>query len=450
MSTIAGERTVVRMSVPDAAMTRRPARAASVGQWHTQNGGEERAKASTGGGARRALAVDRPCPDGRRADHGTQNTANVLNYGMGYELQRYSPLKQINRQTVKRLVPVWNYSYDDNRSRGIAAAGLQGRAVRHDQHARPWRSTPRPASRSGRPRSNIRPRLRAWCAAASSAAASRCTTARSIRTTLDAKVIALDAKTGKELWKSNVDRLKDGYSMTGAPLIADGVVITGISGAEYGTRGFIDGWDPADRQAPVAHLHHRRPDEQGGETWPGDTWQARRRIDLDHRLVRSGAAHRLLGHRQRRARGTPRTAPGDNLYTCSVLALDPKTGKIKWHFQFTPNDPYDYDSVAEMVLVDIERQRQADQGLMDANRNGFFYVLDRTNGKLIAANPYVQGQLGDGHRRWRPAGRSRPKSPSTGAQRRGRSTCGQSMLGGKNWEPVFVRSRRPAWSTPTR
>ena len=82
--------------------------------------------------------------------------------------------------------------------------------------------------------------------------------------------------------------------------------------------------------------------------------------------------------------------PGDNLYTCSVLALDPKTGKIKWHYQFSPNNPFDYDAVAEMVLADMNVEGKPTKVLMDANRNGFFYVLDRTNGKLLAANPYVK------------------------------------------------------------
>jgi len=90
--------------------------------------------------------------------------------------------------------------------------------------------------------------------------------------------------------------------------------------------------------------------------------------------------------------------PGDNLYTCSVLALDPKTGKIKWHYQFSPNNPFDYDAVAEMVLADIKIDGKLTKVLMDANRNGFFYVLDRTKGKLLAANPLCKSKLGFQHR----------------------------------------------------
>ena len=144
-----------------------------------------------------------------------------------------------------------------------------------------------------------------------------------------------------------------------APLVADGVVITGISGAEFGTRVFIDGWDPQTGEHLWRTYTVPGPGEPGHETWPGDTWKHRRRLDLDHRLVRSRVAHGLLGHRQ----SGPFNAavrPGDNLYTCSVIALDPKTGKIKWHYQFSPNNPFDYDSVAEMVLATLQHRRQAD------------------------------------------------------------------------------------------
>ena len=236
------------------------------------------------------------------------------------------------------------------------------------------------------------------------------------RTTLDANVIALDAKTGKELWRSNVIDYKNGYSQTVAPLVADGVVITGISGGEYGIRGFIDGWDPQTGKHLWRTYTVAGPDDPERQDLAGRYLAARRRIDLDHRLVRSRAAHRLLGHRQPGS-WNPTQHPGDNLYTCSVLALDPKTGKIKWHFQFSPNDPYDYDSVAEMVLATININGKPTKVVMDANRNGFFYVLDRTNGKLIAANQYVQQTWAKGID-WRPASRSRPRSPTRRAPAR--------------------------------
>ena len=162
------------------------------------------------------------------------------------------------------------------------------------------------------------------------------------RTTLDANVIALDAQDRQGAVAQERDRLQDGYSMTVAPLVADGVVITGISGAEFGIRGFIDGWDPQTGKHLWRTYTIPGPGEPGNDTWPGDTWK------------HGGGSTWITGsfdpelHTVYWGTGNPGPwnatgRPGDNLYTCSMLALDPKTGKIKWHFQFTPNDPYDYD-----------------------------------------------------------------------------------------------------------
>ena len=142
---------------------------------------------------------------------------------------------------------------------------------------------------------------------------------------------------------------KTGYAMTVAPIIANGVLMTGIAGAEYGTRDFIDGWDPQTgkhlwRTFTIPRRMSRRRHLAGRHL------EARRRFHLDHRLLRSGTASGLLGRRQCRS-VQRRRRPGDNLYTCSVLAFHPKTGKIIWHYQFSPNNPFDYDSVTEMVLA---------------------------------------------------------------------------------------------------
>ena len=209
--------------------------------------------------------------------------------------------------------------------------------------------------------------------------------------TLDANVIALDQKTGKELWRSNVIDWKNGYSETVAPLVADGVVITGISGAEYGIRGFIDGWDPDTGKHLWRTYTVAGPGDPEAKTWPGDTWQHGGGStwitgSFDPEL------HTVFWGTGNAGSWNPTQHPGDNLYTCSVLALDPKTGKMKWHFQFSPNDPYDYDSVAEMVLADLNVGGKPIKAVMDVNRNGFMYVLDRTDGKLIAANQYITKQ----------------------------------------------------------
>src|SRR6266853_961727 len=148
-----------------------------------------------------------------------KNSDNILTYGMGYHQQRYSPLKQIDKSTVRRLVPVWSLSLDNN-----------------------WGEQAQPIVYNG----------------------------KVYRTTLDAHVIALDAKDGKEVWKSKAAEWKDGFSLTVAPLIANGVLITGIPGAEFGVRGFIDGWDPETGKHLWRHYTIPARGEKGNETWPQD------------------------------------------------------------------------------------------------------------------------------------------------------------------------------------
>src|SRR2546430_1498314 len=174
--------------------------------------------------------------DGRNTDH-------ILTYGMGYHQQRYSPLNQINKRTVRRLVPAWNLSLDNNW--GEQAQPIVYNGVMYVTNARAtvaidvatgkqlWKHT-----------LDLPPETpRVVCCGVSSKGAA-IYNGKVYRTTLDAHVLALDAKDGKEIWKSKVAEWKDGYALTVAPLVANGVLITGISGAEFGIRGFIDGWDP--------------------------------------------------------------------------------------------------------------------------------------------------------------------------------------------------------------
>ncbi|WFU43390.1 methanol/ethanol family PQQ-dependent dehydrogenase [Bradyrhizobium sp. CB82] len=363
---------------------------------------------------------------------GASDTSNVLNYGMGYNLQRFSTLNQINKDSIKNLVPVWNYSFNDDRSEESQPLVYQGviyvtshnatMAVDAKTGKQLWKTKVEYPAET--------PRI-VCCGIINRGAALY--DGKVFRTTLDANVIALDAKTGKELWRAQAADIKEGYSMTVAPLVADGVVITGISGAEFGTRGFIDGWDPATGKH-LWRIHSiPSPDEPGGDTWKGDTWKL------------GGGSTWITGSYDPELNtvywgiGNPgpfnaAVRPGDNLYTCSVLALDPKSGKIKWHYQFSPNNPFDYDSVAEMVLADMNVEGKPTKVLMDANRNGFFYVLDRTNGKLLAANPYVNVNWATGVDM--KTGRPIETDVARDAREGKKVTVYPSVLGGKNWEPM--------------
>jgi len=363
---------------------------------------------------------------------GSANTAGVLNYGMGYDLQRYSPLRQINARNVHKLVPVWNYSLDDNRSEESQPLVYKG-VLYITTHAMTAAVDVKTGTQLWKTKLEYPPDVpRVVCCGIINRGVA-IYEGRLFRTTLDANVIALDASTGKELWRQKAADYKVGFTMTMAPLVADGVVITGISGAEFGTRDFIDGWDPATGKHLWRTYTIPEPNEPGGNTWPGDTWKY------------GGGSTWITGSYDPELKtvywgvGNPgpfnaAVRPGDNLYTCSVLALEPKTGKIKWHFQFSPNNPFDYDAVAEMVLTTRMVNGKPTKVILNANRNGFFYVLDRTDGKLIAANPYIKVNWASGV----DMATGRPIETEVTAKARAgeKVTIFPSILGGKNWMPM--------------
>jgi len=333
------------------------------------------------GGAASAQTLDDLRNDGK-------NTDNILTYGMGYSQNRFSPLKQIDKTNVKRLVPVWSLSLDNQW--GEQAQPIVYNGVMYVTDAR---STVAIDVATGKqiwktPVEWLPETPRVVCCGVSNKGAA-IYNGKVFRTTLDAFVVALDAKTGKEVWKQKVAEWRDGYSMTVAPLVANGVLITGISGAEFGIRGFIDGWNPETGE----HLWRRftipARGERGNDTWPqdsnaweiggGSTWITGS-YDPELDLMYWGTGNPAPWASQSR--------PGDNLYTSSVLAMRPKTGEIVWHYQFTPNDAYDYDACWELIIADLKIGGNQRKVVMQLNRNGFVYVIDRTNGGLISAKPY--------------------------------------------------------------
>ena len=208
--------------------------------------------------------------------------------------------------------------------------------------------------------------------------------------TLDAALVALDARTGAFLWETQVADTMLGFSITSPPLAVKDKIITGITGGEFGVRAFIDAYDPATGKRLWRWNTVPSPGEPGSETWAGDSAQ------------RAGAPAWLTGSYDADlntlywAIGNPGpdingdVRKGDNLYSCSVVALDPDTGQRKWHYQFTPNDTHDWDSTEDMVLVDRMWHRQNRKLLLHADRNGVFYVLDRVTGKFLAGSPFVR------------------------------------------------------------
>lgn len=208
--------------------------------------------------------------------------------------------------------------------------------------------------------------------------------------TLDAALIALDARTGKQLWEVQLADTKEGYELTAPPLVVKDKIITGISGGEFGIRGFLEAYDPATGKKLWHWNAIPGPGEFGNDTWDGDSWQhgsggTWMPGTYDPEL---NTVYWTIGNPGPVINGDVRK--GDDLFTCSVVALDPDTGERKWHYQFTPNDTHDWDATEDTVLVDRVWHGQPRKLMLHADRNGVFYVLDRVTGKLLSATPFVR------------------------------------------------------------
>jgi len=210
--------------------------------------------------------------------------------------------------------------------------------------------------------------------------------------TIDGRLVALDAKSGRELWNVGVAgaRAEAGYTFTVAPLIVKDKIIAGPAGGDFGVRGFIAAFDPKSGKELWRFNTIPAPGEKGHDTWAGESWKV------------GGSAIWTTGSYDPELNltywGTGNPGPdfsgdqraGDNLYSNSVVALDPDTGAMKWHFQFTPHDIFDYDSTQVPVLADIEYQGRMRKVILWANRNGFWYVLDRVSGEFLSGKPFAK------------------------------------------------------------
>jgi alcohol dehydrogenase (cytochrome c) len=319
-----------------------------------------------------------------------KNTDNVTTQSMGYDRKSYSPLKQINKSNVKRLVPIWNLSLMNDMGELAAPViyqnvmyAINGKwtfAIDIDTGRQIWR-TPVEIE-PGVPRAQN----------AFTRGAPTIYDGKLFRVTIDSHLVALDMKTGKQIWKQKFADWREGYYATGAPIVANGVLISGMAGGESTTRGFLDGWDPETGRKLWRRYTIPAPGEPGSETWPansdawtrggGPTWRSGS-YDAQLDLVYWGTGNAEPYD--------PRPREGmDSLFTSSVLAIRPKTGEIVCYYQYTPNDVYDVDGAEEHVLADMQVGGQPRKVMIQANKNGFMFVLDRTNCKLIAAHPFVR------------------------------------------------------------
>jgi alcohol dehydrogenase (cytochrome c) len=312
-----------------------------------------------------------------------------LTFGGNYTNQRHSPLTQITPANVTRLVPQWVFQTDTPgrfettplvRDNVLYVTGPLNVA---------WAIDARTGREIWRYKRELPPTggLTACCGLVNRGFG--VLGDRLFMTTLDAHLLALDMKTGAVVWDATLEDFSKGYASTIAPLVVKDKVIVGVAGGEYGIRGFIDAYDAKTGKRAWRFYTIPGPGEPGHDTWAGDSWQrggasvwVTGAYDPDLNLVYYGIGNPGPDYHSE-------SRKGDNLYSDSLVALDPDTGTLRWHYQFTPHDLHDWDATEVPVLADLTIAGQPRKVVMLANRNGFFYTLDRTNGKLIVGKPYV-------------------------------------------------------------
>jgi alcohol dehydrogenase (cytochrome c) len=317
-----------------------------------------------------------------------QEPHNWLMYSGGYMSQRYSLLKEIDRGNVKNLELKWilpNQVFGAWQSTPLVVDGIMYLTQRPNDVLAV-------DAKTGRVfwlyRHTPSTDARVCCGSNNRGLAILGDTL--FLATLDARLIAIDARNGRPLWNVPVGEPKLGYSMTMAPLVVKDKVLVGTGGGEYGIRGYIAAYDVKTGAEVWRFYTIPGPGEPGHETWRGEDWKTgggsiwlTPSYDPELNLTYWGVGNPGPDW-------NPDQRPGDNLYTDSVVALDADTGKLKWHFQFTPNDGYDYDAVQIAVLADLNWRGTPTKTMLWANRNGMFYVLDRTNGKFLQGTPFVK------------------------------------------------------------
>ena len=371
---------------------------------------------------------------GQKLRNSQNDITTWLSYGKNYAGWRYADLTEINRENVAKLAPRWIYQT------GVAGkfettplvfdglmfvTGPSNHAYALD-------------AKTGRPvwsyQKQLPSDLNLCCGQVNRGFAALAD--KLFKVNLESNLVALDAKTGGVIWESPIEDYKKGYSGTVAPLVVKNLVLIGIAGAEFGIRGFIDAYDADTGKRVWRFWTVAGEGEPGRETWFGDSWKRgggstwiTGTYDPELNLVYWGS-----GNPGPDLNGDVRK--GDNLYTGSLVALDADTGKLKWHYQFTPHDVHDWDAIGDPVLVDLKVDGKPVKAVVQANRNGFFYALDRATGKLLAARPYTQVTWADGI-----GGDGRPNTiAGHDPTEEGNKTC-PGMGGGHNWQATAYSPR---------
>ncbi|MFZ5965002.1 PQQ-dependent methanol/ethanol family dehydrogenase [Thalassococcus sp. BH17M4-6] len=398
-------------------------------------------------------------------------TGQVVTNGMGRDLQRYSPLDMINRDNVDKMVPAWAFSLGGEKQRGQETQPLIYDGVMYitGSYSRLYAIDVMTGKELWQYDARLPEGILPCCDVVNRGAAIYGD--KIFFGTLDARIVALDLKTGDVVWRDKIADYKAGYSYTAAPLIVDGLIITGNSGGEFGIVGEVQA-----RDADTGDLVWTRPVIEGhmgtlnGEestmtgtlnaTWPGDMWKTGGgatwlggSYDADTDTLVFGTGNPAPWNSHLRNAGQPTDDnSGDNLYAASRLGIDPATGEIKWHFQTTPREGWDYDGVNEVVAY---TDRDGNMRYATADRNGFFYVLNREDGAFVSAHPFVKditwAEGIDDTGRPMFVEDNRPGDPSEAVEgNKGEVVFSSpSFLGGKNWMPMAFSQRTGNFYVPS-
>lgn len=339
--------------------------------------------------------------DGERIRNANEEPGNWLAHGRTYDEKRFSPLTQINDDNVESLGLTWYF--DTNTNRGLEASPIVVDGVMYSTGS--WSVVFANDAKTGELIWKYDPEVpKAWGAKACCDVVNRGVAVWKGKVyvgTLDGRLVALDAGTGEVIWDINtIDRSKP-YTITGAPRVVKDKVIIGNGGAEYGVRGYVTAYDTeTGEQAWRFYTVPGNPDEpfespameMAAETWTGEWWKMggggtvwdSMAYDPELDLLYIGVGNGSPWNQMVRSPGG-----GDNLFLSSIVALDPDTGEYVWHYQTTPGDTWDYTATQHMILADLEIRGEMRKVLMQAPKNGFFYVVDRVTGEFISAKPYV-------------------------------------------------------------
>jgi alcohol dehydrogenase (cytochrome c) len=378
-----------------------------------------------------ALATSQEILEGLPADG-----SRWLTFGGNYSNQRHSPLTQITPANVNRLVPQWTFqtgtlgNFETTtlvRDNVLYATGPQNVA---------WALDARTGRQIWRYRRELPENLTACCGLVNRGFAMLGD--KLFMVTLDAHLLALDMKTGAIVWDATMENYRNGYAATIAPIVVKDKVIVGVAGGEFGIRGFIDAYDAQTGRRAWRFYTIPGPGEPGHDTWAGDSWKiggasvwVTGAYDPEQNLLFYGIGNPGPDYHSE-------SRLGDNLYSASLVAVDGDTGKLRWHYQFTPHDVHDWDATEVPILADIPIDGQLRKVVMFANRNGFYYTLDRVTGKVILAKPFVMTTWA------KEIGRDgRPVLlPGHTPDEKGNVTC-PDITGGTNfWPPTFDPATR--------